>query len=207
MPYTDAIQGPPPPPIAESEWGGGGEPGKRRRASLTGIYVLFAAITKFFAGLTSALVVRRGLGSDWNGIPLPPILWLNTVLLLASSAALETARRALHAGERASVNRWWTPGTVLGLLFMAGQYIAWQEAAAGGITVASSPGGSFFFLFTVAHAVHVLGGVAALGYIEVQALRLQLGPGKRTGVEVARLYWHFLAGLWVYLMLLFYFWG
>jgi hypothetical protein len=128
MPYTDAIQGPPPPPIAESEWGGGGEPGKRRRASLTGIYVLFAAITMFFAGLTSALVVRRGLGSDWNGIPLPPILWLNTVLLLASSAALETARRALHAGERASVNRWWTLGTVLGLLFMAGQYIAWQEA-------------------------------------------------------------------------------
>jgi cytochrome c oxidase subunit 3 len=207
MPYTDTIKTPPPPPIAESGWGGGGEPGRRRRASLTGVYVLLAAITMFFAGLTSALVVRRGISGDWSGIPLPGILWVNTAILAASSVALEFARRALNQGERTSVNRWWTAGTLLGVLFVAGQYRAWAEVAASGITVASSPGGSFFFLFTVAHAVHVLGGVAALLYIEVQALRLQLGPGKRTAVEVTRLYWHFLAGLWAYLMLLFYFWG
>jgi cytochrome c oxidase subunit 3 len=207
MPYTDAIRTPPPPIIEPGFGGGGGEPGKRRRASLTGAYVLLAAVTMFFAGLISALVVRRGISGDWTGIPLPGILWINTVVLLASSAALEVARRALNAGERASVNRWWGAATVLGLLFMGGQYRAWLDASAAGVTVASSPGGSFFFLFTVAHAVHVLGGVAALLYIEVQALRLQLGPGKRTAVEVTRLYWHFLAGLWILLMLLFYFWG
>jgi len=207
MPYTETSKGPPPPTNTEAGWGGDGEPGKRRRASLTGIYVLFAAITMFFASLTSSLVVRGGLGGDWSGIPLPGILWINTVVLLVSSAALEVARRALHTGDRSAVNRWWTAGTVLGIAFVGGQYMAWMEVAASGITVASSPGGSFFYLFTVAHAVHIIGGVLALLYIEIQALRLRLGPGKRTAVEVVRLYWHFLAGLWLYLMLLFYFWG
>ena len=96
---------------------------------------------------------------------------------------------------------------VLGLLFLFGQYRVWLDLSAAGVTVASSPGGSFFFLFTVTHAVHVLGGVAALLYIELQALRLQLGPGKRTAVAATRAYWHFLAGLWIYLMLLFTLWG
>jgi cytochrome c oxidase subunit 3 len=204
MPFTDAIKGPPPPHT--SGWGGGGEPGKRRRASLTGIYVVLAAVTMFFAALTSALVVRRGIGA-WTEIPLPPVLWLNTAVLVVSSAALELAQRSLNRGVRDAVNRWWTAGTALGLLFLGGQYYAWRQVAATGVTAASSPGGAFFYLFTFAHAVHVLGGVAALLYIEVQALRLQLGPGKRTAVEVTRLYWHFLAGLWIYLMLLFTFWG
>jgi cytochrome c oxidase subunit 3 len=207
MPHTDVYKGPPVPPVADADFGGGGEPGRRRRATLTGAWVLLAAITMFFAGLSSALVVRRGIGVDWSGIPVPSILWINTIVLIASSAALELARRALIAGQRAAVNRWWTAGTLLGLLFLGGQYRAWLDVAATGVTVASSPGGSFFFLFTVAHAVHVLGGIVALLYIEFQALRLQLGPGKRTAVEVTRLYWHFLAGLWIYLMLLFFIWG
>jgi cytochrome c oxidase subunit 3 len=169
--------------------------------------VLLAAVTMFFAGLTSSLVVRRGISGDWTGIPLPPLLWVNTAVLIASSALLENARRSLNRGDRTAVNRWWSAGTAFGLMFLGGQFMAWREVAATGITVASSPGGAFFYLFTVAHAFHVGGGVVALVYIEIQALRLQLGPGKRTAVEVTRLYWHFLAGLWLCLMLLFYFWG
>ena len=82
-----------------------------------------------------------------------------------------------------------------------------RQLQAAGVYVSSSPGSSFFYLLTVAHAVHVLGGVAALLYIEAQALLLQLGPAKRTVVEVCRLYWHFLAGLWVYLILVLKIWG
>jgi cytochrome c oxidase subunit 3 len=92
-------------------------------------------------------------------------------------------------------------------VFLAGQWMAWQQLRAQGLYVSSSPGSSFFYLFTVAHALHVAGGIAALLYIEVQALRLTLGPTKRTAVEVTRLYWHFLAGLWLYLILLFQLWG
>ncbi|MBK5290670.1 MAG: cytochrome c oxidase subunit 3 [Acidobacteriia bacterium] len=201
--------GPPPPPVETGDWSG--EPGKKRRATITGVYVLFAAITMLFAAFTSALVVRRGLGDDWTGIPLPGIVWASTAFILLSSVALELAQRALvHSGRqggRQQFTRLWTLGTLLGLLFLGGQYMAWRELQSAGVYVASNPGSSFFYLFTVAHAVHVVGGVAALLYIEVQAVRLQLGPSKRTAVEVSRLYWHFLAGLWVYLILVLKIWG
>ncbi|MBM3813128.1 MAG: cytochrome C oxidase subunit III [Acidimicrobiia bacterium] len=205
MTTSQTIKGTPPPPVQEGGWGP--DPGKQRRASLTGMYVLFAAITMLFAAFTSALVVRRGLGDDWSGIPVPGILWVSSALIALSSVALEIARRRLLEGERERFTVWWTAGTMLGLLFLGGQTAAWRQLLAQGVYVSTSPGGSFFYLFTVAHAVHVVGGVVALLYIEYQALRLRLGPGKRTAVEVSRLYWHFLAGLWIYLILLFQFWG
>jgi cytochrome c oxidase subunit 3 len=174
---------------------------------MTGLYVLMAAVIMVFAAFTSALVVRRGLGDDWTGVPLPGILWANTVGLILSSVALEVAQRALRRGGRELFNLYWSIGTALGLAFLAGQYVAWRQFQSSGFYVATNPGSSFFYLFTVAHALHVVGGLCALSYIEVQALRLQLGPGKRTALEVGRLYWHFMAGLWIYLMILFRFWG
>ena len=45
---------------------------------------------------------------------------------------------------------------------------------------------------------------AALAYVDFKALRtLELGPGKRTAVDVSAMFWHFIDGLWVYLMALF----
>jgi cytochrome c oxidase subunit 3 len=161
----------------------------------------------FFAAFTSAMVVRRGLGGDWVSIPLPGILWWNTAILIGSSVSLEMARRGLRRGERGPFNVWWTAGMALGGIFLVGQYVAWQDLQSAGIYLATNPSSSFFYLLTVLHAIHVIGGVAALAYIDLQALRLRLGPGKRTAVDVAGIYWHFLAGLWIYLLLLFRFWG
>lgn len=194
-----------------SGFGGGdgssGGRGASRRATFTGLYVALAAIVMFFAALTSAYVVRRGLGDDWVSTPLPAVIWINTAILFASSVFLEIARRGLHHGERASFNRWWTAGTVLGCLFLAGQYIAWRELWAAGIYLATNPSSSLFYVFTGAHALHLIGGVIALLYVNVQALRLQLGPGKRTAADVSAVYWHFLDGLWIFLLIVFLVWG
>jgi cytochrome c oxidase subunit 3 len=179
-------------------------PEKQRRASMTGTYVLLAAITMMFAAFSSALVVRRGLGDDWTGIPIPDILWVSTAFIVASSIVLEMARRGAPGK---SFTMMWTIGTLLGFGFLAGQYTAWTQLQAAGMFIATTPGNSFFYLFTVAHAVHVLGGIGWLSYVEIRALASKLGSVNRTAVEAARLYWHFLAGLWVYLILLFKFWG
>lgn len=181
--------------------------GTQRRATFTGVFVLLAAVTMLFAAFTSAMVVRRGLAGDWVSMRVPPILWANTAVLAASSAAVELSRRALRRGGRGGFNLWWSLATGLGLLFLAGQYMAWRELHAAGIYLATNPASSFFYLLTVTHAVHLAGGLAALGYIEWKALRLELGPGKRTAVDVSALYWHFLDGLWIYLLLLFQLWG
>lgn len=205
---TDIWKGGDPPPSRGA--GGGDGPGGRgssRRASMTGLMVLLAAVIMFFAALTSAFIVRRGLSNDWISTRIPQVLWLNTVALLASSVVLELARRALKAGRRDSFNRLWIAGSALGVLFLAGQYAAWLELRAQGIYLATNPSSSFFYVLTAAHALHLIGGVVALLYVSVQALRLQLGPGKRTAIDVTAVYWHFLDGLWVYLLVLFLVWG
>jgi cytochrome c oxidase subunit 3 len=135
------------------------------------------------------------------------VVWLNTALLLASSAVLEFARRALKTGRRERFNRMWTAGSVLGVLFLAGQYAAWVQLRAQGIYLATNPSSSFFYVLTAAHAIHLIGGVVALLYVSIQALRLRLGPGKRTAIDVTAMYWHFLDGLWIYLLVLFLIWG
>jgi len=202
----DVLKGAGIPPTGDN-WEGGGQPGANRRASLTGIMVLLSATTMVFAAFTSAFMVRRGLSNDWAATPLPRVLWLNTFVLVASSAALEFARRALRTGRREWFNRLWTAGAALGILFLLGQGWAWRQLNDAGVFIASNPSSSFFYLLTAAHAIHVLGGVAALVYVDVQALTLQLGPGKRTAVDVTAIFWHFMDGLWIYLMILLSVWG
>jgi cytochrome c oxidase subunit III len=207
----DIIQGPPPP--IDTGWGGGGDGsdgrGADRRAAFTGLFVGLAACTMLFAALTSAFVVRRGLSdmNDWVSIGKPPILFVNTAILLLSSLLLDGSRRALKAGNRSRFNFWWSTATVLGILFLAGQTFAWYQLKQAGIFISTNPASSFFYVFTAAHAAHILGGVSALVYVDVQALRLRLGPAKRTAIDLTAVFWHFLDGLWLFLMILFYVWG
>jgi cytochrome c oxidase subunit 3 len=183
------------------------EIGVNRRASFTGLFVLLAASTMVFAAFSSAFVVRRGLSDDWATMHKPPILFLNTVVLLASSVVLDQSRRSLRAGDRSKFNLWWTIATALGILFLAGQAIAWYQLKQAGVFVSTNPSSSFFYVLTASHAFHLLGGVSALVYVDVQALRLRLGPAKRTAIDTTAIFWHFLDGIWLYLMILFYVWG
>jgi cytochrome c oxidase subunit 3 len=160
-----------------------------------------------FLALTAALLMRRGISENWISMHKPPILWLNTGVLLASSVALERARRRLHRGDRAEFNRWWTVGTGLGVLFLLGQALAWRELRDAGVYVASTPSTAFFYILTATHAAHLIGGLTALVYVDVQALQFSLGPAKRTAIDCSAIFWHFLDVLWVYLMVLFYVWG
>jgi len=207
---SDITGGIVPPPPTQGFGGGDGEPGGRgahRRASMTGLLVLLAASVMFFAAFTSAFFVRRGMSNDWVDTPVPGILWINTAVLIGSSLAIELARRALRSGKRTAFNRYWTAATLLGVLFLGGQYLAWRQLHAAGFYLATNPSSSFFFLLTCVHAVHLVGGISALSYIDVQALLLRLGPGKRTAVDVSAYFWHFLDAIWIYLMALFFFWG
>jgi len=168
----------------------------------TGIWVAFAAITMSFAALTSALVVRQGTALDWHHTPLPPVLYFNTLVLLASSATLEVSRRRITAyargleSHRAEPMRWLLVTLALGLLFVAGQYLAWLHLKSEGLYLATNPSSSFFYVFTGVHAVHVLGGLCGLVYVMRQLQRSVL---RRSTFAAAAQYWHFMGILWVYL--------
>ena len=192
-------------PVGPSQDGGRGDGESRRgpevgtRAAMTGIWLAIAAIVMFFAALTSAYVVRKGTSDDWAPFPLPKLLWLNTAVLLASSGTLELARRSRGRGlAPGEFRRWWGLTTALGVAFLVGQVLAWRQLVAAGVYLATNPSGSFFYVLTAAHALHLLGGVLALLYAAARGRTDASAPA----VKVAAVYWHFMGGLWLYVLVL-----
>ena len=171
----------------------------------TGIWVILAAIGMTFAALTSALVVRKGGATDWRHFTLPSILYLNTVILLASSVTLEIARKRvadfMAAGKAGLTNpvQWLYATLGLGLAFVGGQYIAWRQLSAQGLYLATNPSSSFFYVFTAAHALHLIGGLG--GMVRVIA-KFKNASLRRSTLNATSHYWHFMDVLWVYLLLL-----
>jgi cytochrome c oxidase subunit III len=182
----------------------GGRPRKppQRRYS-TAIALGMISILIFFLGLCSAFIVLKQESEIWVPLHLPRILWLNTAILLLSSYTLVKARRRLSAIDFPGFRKLWRVTTILGILFLAGQFLAWLQLVASGIYIASNQATSFFYIFTAAHAVHLLGGIGALLY--VGARNFEKGKiSRNTAVEVTSYYWHFMDGLWVFLLLLLY---
>jgi len=171
----------------------------------TGIWVALAAIAMSFAALTSALYVREGAATDWHHIALPPILWFNTVALIASSFTLEFARRRVAAymrgidHDRSASMLWLNSTMLLGLVFVTGQYIAWLQLRAQGLYLPTNPNSSFFYLFTGVHVVHVLGGLGGLTRVLVK-FRSSAWPLRRSTMDATSYYWHFMGMLWIYLL-------
>jgi len=176
-------------------------------ASRTGVWVGLAAITMTFAAFTSAMIVRQGTSLDWLHFTLPPVLYFNTLVLLASSGALETARKrfaAFVAGRqsgRAVPLLWLWITLALGLIFVAGQYLAWRQLRAEGLYLATNPSSSFFYLFTALHALHVLGGLAGL-MLAIWRLGQSVSTLRVSTLSTVSYYWHFMDVLWIYLLLL-----
>ncbi len=158
-----------------------------------GLWIFLGTVTMLFAGFTSAYLVRQA-GSDWQPIPRPPILWMNTGVLLLSSFLLEMGRR------RASPRRWVAGATLLGVLFLLGQLLAWRTLRAQGIYLPTNPHSSFFYILTGVHGVHVVGGVIALLSGLVLAWRNVSEERLFHRLSLCATYWHFVGGVWLYLL-------
>jgi len=139
-----------------------------------------------FIGLTSAYVVSQGLDPMWKQVPMRPLIWINTFVLLVSSYTMERARRGFSA-------KWLIGTLLLGLTFVAGQIGVFAQLADVGLRLSTGRQASFYYVLTSLHGLHILGGVAGLAWT---ALRM-----KKSSMEVISLYWHFMGGLWIYLLL------
>ena len=195
-------------PPADRGGAGGGdwrrEPGafaRERRMYLTGVSVALAAILMFFMALASSYIVRKGTGTDWQPIEMPRILWLNTAVLVASSITVEVARRKLAQTGVSEFRNWWAITTALGTLFLGGQFVAWRVLADQGLFLATNPSSSFFYVLTASHGAHLLIGLFALLYVAIRAGR-PVWRRRAIAAEGVAIYWHFLDGLWVFLLLL-----
>jgi|HubBroStandDraft_6_1064221.scaffolds.fasta_scaffold00445_18 cytochrome c oxidase subunit 3 len=186
----------------------------RPEISETGVWIGVCAIMMTFAAFTSALIVRQGASPDWQHFQLPRILYLNTLILLASSVTLGIARQQFSsvagaiADSPAAAKKYFAVGmyslyvtAALGALFVGGQILAWRNLAAQGLFLSTNPSSSFFYVFTAMHGLHLLGGIVGLIYIICKIGRTT-GTARTTGLGAICVYWHFMDALWVYLFLL-----
>jgi len=213
---------------------GNGAPdyGSRLRRARLGLAVAVVPITMLFVAFTSAYVVRQGLPTydertgtylrDWLQLQLPvAALLVNTLLLLMSSVTVEMARRQLArraalapAGDIPGVSLgqernfpWLGATVVLGVGFLTGQWMAWQEFAARGFYLATNPSSAFFYLLTAAHGIHLAGGLVVMLYAAAISLTRRPIETRCIVVDITAWYWLFMAVLWLYIFALLWFVG
>jgi cytochrome c oxidase subunit 3 len=181
----------------------------RPPAARVGLYVYFGVACVLFSLLIMAYLVRMGAGvhgtaehgggQDWRPMPEPALLWINTAVLLASSIAWEIARRAVPHRDWERMRRMALFGAGLGLLFLAGQLLLWQQYQAAGYFLAANPANAFFYLLTGVHGLHLVGGVMACARAVGQlGDRDEERRGARN-IELCAIYWHFLLLIWILL--------
>ena len=226
------------PPLDRRPTGGGGDgdnwenrpSGRRGPRELLGRYrlgVVFALAgdLMFFVALVSAFFVRQSAGhfdarenyiSDWHPLAVPPILWLNTAVLLLSSVTAEIARRQLFREidvmeewlglGRPAVKRaapWLIATLALGVVFLAGQWIAWKQLVIAGFSFNSpDPSSHFFYLITGTHGLHLVLGILAIAGALVGIFTLRRIELRQIVVDCTAWYWHTMGLFWIFLFAL-----
>jgi cytochrome c oxidase subunit 3 len=153
-----------------------------------------------FIGFTSALLLRRA-SPDWQPLQAPGLLYASSALLVLSSVCLESGRRRLLGWDLVASQRWTLATGLCGAGFVAAQAGAWRQLAASGVFLATNPSASFFYVLTGLHALHVLGGLGWYAVVAVRLRRMAFAPGQ-DGLGLFATYWHYLGGLWIYLLVL-----
>src|SRR5277367_6883027 len=164
------------------------------------LWLFLALITSLFGLFISAYFIRMGHGhgaehgiSDWQSVSKPPILWVNTVMLILSSIAMQAARGALKVNRRARVIGYLYAGGAFALLFILGQLVAWNQLHGSGFGLRSGPASAFFYVLTGVHGLHLLGGLIVWlkTVVRMRTRALEL-IDVRLSIELCTVYWHYL---------------
>ena len=172
---------------------------------------LLVVVMMTFGGLCAAYVVTAtNKALEWHPFELPVQVWISTIIILVSSFVYHRGIAALNAFDQSAAKKWLTVTAALGAAFISSQLLAWIELSQRGLYFSNNPYAGFFYILTAVHALHVLGGVIALGsvvigswngiYSDDRWVRMQsLG-------QVVGWYWHFMGGVWLVIFVLLGFW-
>ncbi len=160
-----------------------------------------AVVTSLFGLFFSAYAQRMEL-NDWVRLDDPGILWVNTVLLVLASIAMNQAIRAARRDDTAATRKAWVVAGVLSFAFLAGQVLAWNGLHETGLVMGRDPASAFFYLLTAIHGLHIVGGLWVWGRTAGR-LRAASEVGEiRTSIELCAVYWHFMLLVWIFLFAL-----
>ena len=162
-----------------------------------GLWFFMAVVTSLFALFLSAYSMRMHQSVGWCHLTIPSILWVNTLVLLAASVAMQLASSAVGRGSRRFAQMALIAGGALSIAFLAGQMLAWQAVGPSLYFIQGSPAIAFFYVLTIAHGLHLMGGLVVLGRA---SLRFAGGAeliNLRQSLSLCAIYWHFLLLVWL----------
>ena len=165
------------------------------------LWVACASITMMFIAWTSAYVVRQSAG-NWLEFRLPNIFFINTVVLLLSSVTLHLSYTYFNKGKEGLYKGLLVLSFLLGLTFLVFQYQGWVDLTNIGAAIDGNPAGSFIYVFSGFHGLHILGGLAAIfvAIFHAFALKFKPTPKRKLRFELTLTIWHYLDFLWLFLI-------
>lgn len=176
---------------------------------LTGFLLLVVLMT--FGGLIGAyVVISANKAAEWKPFDLPLPVWISTGIILLSSIVYHLGKLAVDRNDQPAARKWFVVTSVFGASFISSQILAWLALNSGGFYLEGNSYAGFFYILTAVHAVHVIGGIIALGSILLRNLtpteNLAEITKRKTLAQVVGWYWHFMGALWLVLFVLLGFW-
>ena len=164
------------------------------------LWLFIAAIVMMFAAFTSAYLVKMSDG-QWLDFELPASMLLSTVILAMSSVTMQWSLFSARKDNLENLKIGLVATLGLGVAFLAGQYISWMNLVEADVFFVGNPAGSFIYVLTGMHGVHLVSGLIYLGIVLFLAFQFKIHSRRMTALEMCTTYWHFLGGLWVYLFI------
>jgi cytochrome c oxidase subunit 3 len=166
------------------------------------LYVAMASIIMMFAGLTSAYIVKSS-AANWEEVETPKLFVISTIVMLASSLAVQLALRAFKQRSMHQYRMLMLATAVLGIAFVVLQWYAFNWMWEHGVRFKGAGQGQFLYIIAGLHGLHVVGGIVALTIMVLKAFFSNRRSYNSVPVEVAATYWHFVDVLWLYLLVFF----
>ncbi len=162
------------------------------------MWLFIGSVVMLFASLTSAYIVRQAEG-NWLYFELPSILTISTIVILLSSATMQWAYWSAKKDSFSQLKVLVSVTALLGVTFLVLQFLGWKDLVANQVYLVGNPSGSFLYVITGLHGMHIISAIVFLLIVLVSAFRLRIHAKNLLQMEMCTTYWHFLGGLWLYL--------
>ena len=166
------------------------------------LWLFMASVMMLFASLTSAYIVREAEG-NWLYFELPEMFYYTSAIVIVSSITMQWAYFAARKDDAKKVRLLVAITSLLGVAFLVGQFMAWGDLVRNSVYFVGNPSGSFLYVLTGLHGLHIISAVIFLLIVLSAACRLRVHSKNMAQMEMCTTYWHFLGGLWIYLFIFF----
>lgn len=169
-------------------------------ATMAGFVIMLVVLS----GRRSAFDPETGGVRDIDPMPalpeLPAILWVSTILILLSSATIQWARTSVQRGRQLGLRAGMAATLGFGMAFLVLQFLAWRQwndAVAQIDHDAYRFGVMSFYVLSMVHAAHVVGGILPMLAVTARAFAGRYTVVRHGAVKHLALYWHFLDVIWI----------